>query len=500
MGSFLILSNTKPSPSFTWNPRWIAPYESPWGIFEKFKYANETKSIDLLHLFGTDELKSKKNIANSNINCNLIHMDRLNGDIIKQVLGLNLKEINTRYFVELISIVSGLDLFNHNLKYCKICLSNGYHSILHQLKIISHCPFHPSSCLSEKCAKCKRYYPYRLSDEVVGFQCKCGHQYFSKKYQFNRLWLRHKPSVRSEMVQSWINLDSMQREELKSIVTTEDKMPWLKGTEIMDCLLKAVTPRYKTCSEMKHFVVKSSAILMQQGNLKMDIHDDPYMKDHRVGQMMDELKEDIFRSTAKTFSAIDKHIRKTFLLGHKSCVKRIGFDEKYCSYAFVYTFWKQFIEELSHYRAVSYGYRRKRPSPRYDNDFVSKYDAFVLQNILWKWNSSSKQDQFIGIEAKKWVVNRVMYHMVMNHLYNWIRFVKVKESKDDWELERYKYQPFGYLNMPFFVIKPPSSYSSHIEFHWFTNNPISLDKVNLRCPFDTVEKRRKRRNYIDLNL
>ncbi|MGR5863220.1 hypothetical protein ACT7CY_27495 [Bacillus pacificus] len=40
---------------FAWSTEWIQKYESPWGIIEKFKYANAINGNIVLKLIGNEK-------------------------------------------------------------------------------------------------------------------------------------------------------------------------------------------------------------------------------------------------------------------------------------------------------------------------------------------------------------------------------------------------------------------------------------------------------------
>lgn len=50
---------------FTWSADWIQKYESPWGIIEKFKYANAVDGNTVLNLIANDDVRKLKGISNT---------------------------------------------------------------------------------------------------------------------------------------------------------------------------------------------------------------------------------------------------------------------------------------------------------------------------------------------------------------------------------------------------------------------------------------------------
>ena len=128
--------------AYTWRKKWVRPYESIFGVLLNFCRVNvydlqqavrrlcKTKSkevfdeMDIIHRnFDEDQLKNLEQIL---LPQNYIHGL---GDIH---IGEEL------FFTE----------FDQNLKYCPICMKeSGYHSVIFQLKGLTHCPIHNSQRL-----------------------------------------------------------------------------------------------------------------------------------------------------------------------------------------------------------------------------------------------------------------------------------------------------------------------------------------------------------------
>lgn len=61
---------------FTWSSNWIQDYESPWGILEKFIWANAVEANIILELIGNENVTQLKNISNAgNGHRSLIYFD-----------------------------------------------------------------------------------------------------------------------------------------------------------------------------------------------------------------------------------------------------------------------------------------------------------------------------------------------------------------------------------------------------------------------------------------
>lgn len=121
---------------YIWRREWAWPYESAWGILEKFKYANALDNQvfkELLNLrnpspspFFSKELFMYSNATVDNeLFYSSFDIQRSHFSCLNVFLG------NTPNVV-----------FREHLYCCPKCMELGYHSYWHQIKMITRCPFH----------------------------------------------------------------------------------------------------------------------------------------------------------------------------------------------------------------------------------------------------------------------------------------------------------------------------------------------------------------------
>jgi hypothetical protein len=201
-------------PNFSWNKAWLWPYESAWGIFEKFKLANAAQDKDILGLMGSVNVRNKVKKFYTNQDRNLIHLNNFDSDILSSILGTNIKELILKNNNAIISILPRFDkddiYFKKNVCFCPDCIEYGYHSIFHQVNFIQSCPFH-STILINECPDCKRQISYILSDKYTSspFVCQCGHSYINIKLfkDYIRSWtMVPELKITTEKIQNWIDL------------------------------------------------------------------------------------------------------------------------------------------------------------------------------------------------------------------------------------------------------------------------------------------------------
>jgi hypothetical protein len=144
--------------NFNWSADWIQDYESPWGILEKFMWANAIDGNTILELIGNKNVKQLKKISNAGSrHRSLVYFSSIDSNMSQKIIGMDLKEYHDNLVEKLIHIIPNIkyvnNYFHSNLSYCPICLRKGYHSILHQLKIFDFCAFHPEQKLIVRCVK-----------------------------------------------------------------------------------------------------------------------------------------------------------------------------------------------------------------------------------------------------------------------------------------------------------------------------------------------------------
>lgn len=172
---------------YTWNRDWIWPYESPWGVIEKFKFANSAQDKDILEVLGTINVRNKTKKFYTYQDRNLVSLQGFDEDKLTQILGVNIKKIFKNNLDILIGVMPRFDkndfYFRKYLSICPECIKYGYHSIFHQMVFVTECPFHSFKLVNE-CPECRRSIVYQLSDKYTSspFVCLCGYSYIDLRF------------------------------------------------------------------------------------------------------------------------------------------------------------------------------------------------------------------------------------------------------------------------------------------------------------------------------
>lgn len=213
---------------FTWNPEWISSYESPWGILEKFKFANAATDRDIFDVFGSKQFMGEKHKVVRKIDRNLITLSGINEHTVFRTLGYNLKRRNQHHLESTIGVLPITHYESYirtMLTYCPKCIKNGYHSIFHQITLIDTCPFHDSP-LYHHCPKCHNEIPYKISDKATHspFVCICKYCFLGKDpiLYFTEKWKAKNKQIKSPHLNTWLNLSEQQKKWVKKIYIYND--------------------------------------------------------------------------------------------------------------------------------------------------------------------------------------------------------------------------------------------------------------------------------------
>jgi hypothetical protein len=193
-GDFMIL---------TWQKQWRRPFESNWSLFEKIKQLNNISGNDLLIKFNDQYQRGIRSIRN-------IHtLKGFNLELIRSTLGIDLMEVKG-------SMLKFHKILNHQAKplyplygfhthlaFCEQCLTNSYHSYIHQFKLITDCPFHLIP-LKSKCPNCHKHIFSNILLNNMPFCCTCKEKIVSSTSTSSWESWEFDPIIKDRDVLEWI--------------------------------------------------------------------------------------------------------------------------------------------------------------------------------------------------------------------------------------------------------------------------------------------------------
>lgn len=179
---------------FTWNRDWIQAHESIWGVFEKFKFANQINGKEFFYYFTENK---KLNYTSTSVQYKSIsYLKSIAKEKLSEILNVDIEDFKDKIDELLKSPFSKLSISNDNVCFCKTCISAGYHSLLHQYLFIDNCPFHPEEQLTDKCPNCnENFRSYDLGYTEQGFCCEnCNFNILNNRdfYVIKKEWIHPK--------------------------------------------------------------------------------------------------------------------------------------------------------------------------------------------------------------------------------------------------------------------------------------------------------------------
>ncbi|CAM3172240.1 hypothetical protein [Sporolactobacillus spathodeae] len=425
--------------SVTWKNEWIQPYESIWGILEKFRYANKLETIEVIRFFANKDLRKKRNI-NPTVKSyrNLISFSCFDGEKTKKVLGLDLCEYYDKMINQLLQpilnpIAHREKYFRENLTFCPICIETGYHSFFHQIKLFDKCVFHGVS-LENTCRQCHAKTRYELSQSNDPFCCKCKHPLTQNNtFTFIMTWSNNYSS--KNLYTDWINFD---RETINDnylyypFLSDHDKNE--NHSELRKALILFQHTHNNDDKESNN-QMKSKGFIFTTSNVtnldkKIRKHNAKYLKlqksyDHQ--KYVYDLSKAIYKSVAR-------FIRKKLLKDHKKCIKifqNAAHGGDVCPDAFAYLLWRKEAEQINELWEVESGWGNGSTLKiRYnDHDNFSFYFGGVISIYIDDTFNNFRLKDFSEIEDKE-ILNWLLFHMSSDLLIGRFLYWKNKVSTE----------------------------------------------------------------------
>lgn len=488
------------SATLNWNRQWVHPFESLWSLFNKLRYANAMSINDLFKTLGTSYVKGLKGRTGA-YHYDLYRIQSLDEEEIVKKTHFNFLW-HHRYYLQ--QIIDRLPKYRFNYEYyfrkhlafCKSCMENGYHSILHQFKFLHECPFH-NEMLQLSCPNCKTGFSYQLEPKPFysqfqsPYECKCGYFLLSKRntQQIFLLWQHKVGNFIHEDVLNFFELSESEIKRAKNVSMLKNYN--LEHSEGLFALYNEMVSDRKS---KKSFIFSSPAIHQVKGIKETETVKEystqnkeyNFVSRFVLRQIRDEeFNHELNDSIQMTINAVAKRIRKTILLKHKTCLGRLSSNwnndpKQSCPYALAYVYWRYSVQKYPYINwIISYN------SPNYETkkylDFPFQPDVF--RQIYDHWKMGIQDVTLESWAAAKWLLNRSIAHCAY---YIFFYYLSRIEKAGIYELYN-DYKTLDCFNIPFFMNYIPQSRSEPIEFHWM-NQQINIP--HLTCPFDSVKKRR----------
>jgi hypothetical protein len=488
---------------FVWREEWINELESPWSLIEKFKFANNASSWDFMKIFGTEEVVQAKYMIDRE-NRDLYNLTGINDKTIQRELHFSIKQLNDMNLNNMLKVLKINETSSTYLRqyvcYCVECIRMGYHSLLHQFKLIHYCPFHLTS-LSSVCPECKKKMPYEIIfNKLSGpYACKCGHILVSwSSIGHLNNWKMQEITIKDNKVSSWLHSNIIQASKIKHLVPFNLIDPD-EIKDMLDIFLNIINLSDKI--GISYFVSSSFNIQQLVNPLTIESHYpkvwEPIINIDTLFSEYSSVKvrtimEDISKSSFDAIHSIEKHFRKKMLKKHKSCIQRFVriSKEEYlshppvCPFAYAYVSWKRSMNNITHYYNVDHWSSRKTKKNIFNfaSEEVQLYIKSII-NIFLKKFPIKDPEKYSHI---KWAINHIVAKLAFSHFKVWLEV----SSENALKFNMIKNVYFNYSVTDFFMLLIPENFTDPIEFHWINESNHGEIADSLVCPFPTIKKRR----------
>ncbi|MBC8641243.1 TniQ family protein [Caballeronia sp. EK] len=152
-------SSLSPALGYLFQKRWVYPHESLVSILWKFERANALSGAMVARFMGPD-IDPYEGVAPYRDLIDLHHLCehlRLPADIVRMAVIDRM----------------GKQRYSDVFRFCRRCLSHGYHSVLHQLESITRCPGH-RTVLESVCRRCSHQAAYRICAQSLEARYRCA--------------------------------------------------------------------------------------------------------------------------------------------------------------------------------------------------------------------------------------------------------------------------------------------------------------------------------------
>lgn len=152
-------SSLSPALGYLFQKRWVNPHESLVSILWKFERANALSGAIVARFMGSD-IDPYEGVAPYRDLIDVRHLCkhlRLPADIVRMAVIDRM----------------GKQRYSDVFRFCRRCLSHGYHSVLHQLESITRCPGH-RTVLESVCRRCSQQAAYRICAQSLEARYRCA--------------------------------------------------------------------------------------------------------------------------------------------------------------------------------------------------------------------------------------------------------------------------------------------------------------------------------------
>ena len=352
--------------SYCWRDSLVFRYESLWSVLQKFALLNAVGGITIREIFGEKGLG--KNLHDSwrfkNRN-DLRSSGGLDLEKLSFLFNRNEDRINESVTTTFLNYNEIEPLSVENLRFCRSCIEEGFHSAIYQLLFIKICPYHEEKFISQ-CPNCECEIPYTLGKASFSEPYKCPTCCFKLcKDLFNLGCVLPSDPEREEKLKLVINwLISRKTSPIleKKISPTKNLSNNKDGQrDLINNLSSHWSVVLTSDNKLKNIlgsgIISNRSIFLIKVDFKSvkKFEGSSFLNFEKSNITNEELDKDLY----SIYKSIARFFLKSYLYTHKNCIEKVGrtiWWDKYtlnctgqiCKIANAFLLWRMFFEGINY--------------------------------------------------------------------------------------------------------------------------------------------------------
>lgn len=424
---------------FTWRKEWICDYESPWSIFEKFKYANSITNKELYDLFGKT-ISNHNRIYGINNFSSYTTLRAFDNDKLKDAFEVDIRRMNylnnKKVFGAFLKTELPDKFIKNELNWCPECIKFGYHSIWHQNIFFNRCFIHNIE-LVYHCPRCKNvlYYLFIETTTFQIFKCQCGYTLINEDLEIYFTHWNKKHITISRENNNWLNLNLDITYKNWILYYGYSAMNLCRKTFRYDFLRNVIQLYY--LDNYKHNTL--SSISINGGKILTHRVRVLSKKCSIINEDLDNFRIYLYESYKAIMKSIARQVIKKNKKGREaikllrrsnlvhtadnkeilSLDTNIIIESKTLSFAYTYLMWRRDLEGHEDYKNVHSKIRINLFDISYFYSIVSRSNIFDY--LLRKYYTIVQNNKPEDIKILMQVLNHIIAHMFIRHYKNWVK-------------------------------------------------------------------------------
>lgn len=397
--------------AFCWNPKAIYIYESFWSFLQKFAYWNPCLASEIVFYF-------KKNNSSKKVGWPTEILRGLWFDQEKLIETLNIpREFFDYAFLDCLFFQDEIKhLSCHTLRFCPVCITRGFHSVIHQMNIWDKCPIHKKPLLNH-CPYCHNKISIKFSSKNFKkpYSCQTCHRRLFRPDSRN-VWVPD-----SEFWKVFHSIFAILKYRKKQSPVKFDLSVWRSTREGGGCSEKFVTKLFPFWS----FMYSTKKL---QTNYSMEF---------RIHESYTNPKNHDFNDLISVYKSFRRRLEIYLQKKHKLCFNQMKLNEwtiirsgilrqnRICPYLQAYLYWRMYWENCD---SALYDFQKPFLKEKFLYLSIRTYpyscSNWLGKHIFWKELEGTYAEALqISLESEEGnIINRLPVTLYLKNVPYWESF------------------------------------------------------------------------------